>query len=699
MTGSDAEKARHFGIQMPPMARAHRPRSSVAARILRGAIGGFLAAMFLAMTACPDQSGKSGSARPVTSAEETRNNSDPQWVVRQQVPAKVAVVFVHGLFGDTIGTWTHKNGVRFFDLVAADEAIAGKVDILAFGYPSRMFASGSFDIQAAANALHARLEHHGILSYQKVVFVGHSMGGLIAMRELLMNRAVMPSVPVIVLLATPQEGADVARIAEYIARNPALSQLKPADHNELLQILNDDWRAWPQRPKVRCAYENKKTRGVVKVVEWSSSTRFCDASVEISADHIEIVKPEGPESLAVIVVTNALKEYVFNPALAPKLETPDFVDEGDRSVFVLTQLNSKQPAQIVNSGGSALQFSLVESSDRNALLLWPDRPQPLPANSRDHIYVFLTSLATDSEHQFKLRTDYGFDRSIIVRVPNLPALRSQQAQLTSSAGAAILRQLESGEQMAAWSAAPAEDGNVPEAVVQIVQNHVARELPEWPEGLRWVIAADVLNGLNWSGLAVRALRQAERAEPELVKQASVQQLAAVTAARSGEPRIFTAIDAPVVTERGIAFSDNSWLARDSAILDSDRLAQKLQIVPALQFYGLSLQGDLKKARGDVEGARAAYQDAAVIRPAPSVTRRLEVTGGWRTTSPVATGAASVVQPADTPAITGADVVSDSRRSDVVVVVRPSEARPEAAVTPPHVTNRNAIVVQPTPENN
>ena len=162
--------------------------------------------VILALTACKSRDDTKPVNRTRTSLTETQNNTLPQWVVRQQTPAKVAIVFVHGLFGDTVGTWTHANGTRFFDLVAQNPAIAGKVDVLAFGYPSNMFASGSFDILAAAKALHARLEHHGILGYSKVVFVGHSMGGLVIMRELLMNRAVMPAVPVIVLMATPQCG-------------------------------------------------------------------------------------------------------------------------------------------------------------------------------------------------------------------------------------------------------------------------------------------------------------------------------------------------------------------------------------------------------------------------------------------------------------------------------------------------------------
>jgi pimeloyl-ACP methyl ester carboxylesterase len=609
----------------------------------------------------------------LTSAEEVANTSDPQWVVRRETPAKVAIVFVHGLWGDTLGTWTNANGKRFFDWVADDDIAKGQVDIFAFGFPSYMFAAGSFDIQAAAKALHANLVHHGILNYSKVVFVGHSMGGLVIMRELLMNRATLPSVPVIALIASPQEGADVARIAGYIARNPALSQMKPADTNDLLKMLNDDWHAWPARPKVACAYENKPTKGVTMIVKWSSSTRFCDDSVEVSADHIDIAKPAAAGDLAVIAVTNALKTYVFNPALEPRLETPDFVLEGDVAIFTVSQANVKQPAPVVNSGGSALEYSVGEPSDRNALLLWPDRPQELPPNSRDSLVVYLVGDLAQREYQFTVRTDYGFKRTVVVRGPALEALRTQQSELVKGASEALLAQLESGGAGARWKTAPADDPDVPEAVAGSVRDYIARERPQWPEGAQWVVAADVLNTLNWSSLAARALRRAEKAAPTLVQQGSAQRVAAVAAAQSGETKIFTTMDVSSDAAPPVNPAKTSWLATDAA---APRLAQQLVDVPALKFYGLSLQGDLHAARANTEAARSAYQDAAVIRPTPSITKRLELTGGWRTTPAVDPGGrATIVVPAP-------------------VVVKPA-GRGELEERPPgRRVNPKAVLVQP-----
>jgi pimeloyl-ACP methyl ester carboxylesterase len=155
------------------------------------------------------------------------NRTDSEWVVQQQPRSRVALVFVHGIFGDAIGTWRHSNGSTLFQLINTVPGIAGQADMLAFGFPSFMFTSGSFDIREAANRLHLRLDFHGVLSYSTIVFVAHSMGGLVVLRELLTHAEIRERVPVVVFYATPQEGSQITLIAQHILPNSALAQMTP----------------------------------------------------------------------------------------------------------------------------------------------------------------------------------------------------------------------------------------------------------------------------------------------------------------------------------------------------------------------------------------------------------------------------------------------------------------------------------------
>ena len=157
-----------------------------------------------------------------------------------------------------------------FSLLEADARVGPKVDALAFGYTSNMLAEGSLDIQEAANKLHARLHFHGVFDYPAIVFVTHSMGGLVVLRELLTHREILAQVPGVVFYATPQEGSQITAIAQHVANNPAIEQMLPADRNGYLRVLNDEWRSLPKRPVVRCAYEKRPTAGVM-IVPWESA--------------------------------------------------------------------------------------------------------------------------------------------------------------------------------------------------------------------------------------------------------------------------------------------------------------------------------------------------------------------------------------------------------------------------------------------
>lgn len=212
-----------------------------------------LGALILAsVTAGCERGGEPEGTSATPPAKEYVNDTDPQWVSRSTPNAKVAVVFIHGLTGGTLETWTSANGKTFFELLKATEGVGRQVDVFAFGFTSNMLKSGSLDVREAANKLHESLKFNKVLDYPGIVFVGHSMGGLVALRYLVNHRELLNKVPTIVLFATPQEGAQIASVGKYVLNNDATRQLIPLDGNDFLKILNDDWRSLPERPKVVC---------------------------------------------------------------------------------------------------------------------------------------------------------------------------------------------------------------------------------------------------------------------------------------------------------------------------------------------------------------------------------------------------------------------------------------------------------------
>jgi len=576
----------------------------------------------IALTGCPDKN----RPAPEPTQQNTAADPDPHWVIQQQPPAKVALVYVHGVTGDMIGTWQAANGKTFFELVNENEVTRGRADAFVYGFPSYMFRQGSFDIREAANRLHQRLMYNRVLDYPAVVFVAHSMGGLVVMRELLTNRDVLAKVPVVVFYATPQEGAQISSIGQHLSPNSALAQMTPADGNALLQTLSDEWNTInpADRPHVRCAYE-KKTTGPFMIVPWSSATRFCEgAPLAIDANHIEIVKPDRPGHDSILVLVNALNDYVLNQSLEAKLETPDFVTESDHAVFVLHNGIGKQHARLVNAGGGPLRYTLAEVSDP-ALLLWPeDTPRQLAARTADRIGIALLRGSTGNEYHFILRSDVTPDQKVIVRVPDMPAVQQQQAEIAAAFASDLNAALSEPGAAARFRRAPAESAEIPEEAVRIARDSVAKQVPDLPEGAQWVLAADMLSAMNWPSLAATALKHAEQASPAVTRLPGVERLAGVVAAQSGEKTIFANTATPVAAPDALA----SWrtshpLAQPATANLAADVAKSMQEVPALRALGFSLQGDIEQANGNAAAAHSAYTEAARIRPSPSVTLRLQ----------------------------------------------------------------------------
>jgi hypothetical protein len=160
-----------------------------------------------------------------------------------------------------------------------------------------------------------------------------------------------------------------------------------------------------------------------------------------------------------------------------------------------------------------------------------------------------------------------------------------------------------------------------DAVTRAARDVVARRSPDLPESAAWVVTADLMDAGNWQGLAIRALRQAEAASPATARSPGVQRLAGLVAARAGESQVFASAPTPRVTlsdrERPQPFVEPG-AAEAAAVLST-----AMRAVPSLRAQGLSLEGDLQRARGNLSGAERAFTEAASIRTTPSVKLRLD----------------------------------------------------------------------------
>jgi pimeloyl-ACP methyl ester carboxylesterase len=140
------------------------------------------------------------------------------------------VVFVHGIFGDADSTWRYSPSVYWPRLLLADETFRGS-DVYVVNYSSPYFGN-TMNVDEVVTNLNNRLVSDQVFSmHREVVFVCHSLGGLIAQRLLLTFRQYAAQVPFIYFFSTPETGAQVANLASVFNSDPLLRALIPGDEN------------------------------------------------------------------------------------------------------------------------------------------------------------------------------------------------------------------------------------------------------------------------------------------------------------------------------------------------------------------------------------------------------------------------------------------------------------------------------------
>jgi tetratricopeptide (TPR) repeat protein len=227
---------------------------------------------------------------------------------------KRVVVFVHGIFGDADGTWRYSPSVYWPQLLLTDDAFRDS-DIYVASYSSP-YLGNTMNLNEVVTNLNNRLVSDEVFSkHSEVVFVCHSLGGLVVQQLLLTFRDYSRQVPFIYFFSTPQTGAEIANLARVFSSDPLLRALIPGDENDYLQNLENQWKAAQFHIHRFCAYEKRKYKGVL-VVERLSGTRNCDdPPIAINEDHIGIVKPNGKEHDSYIALRNAFIQY---PVAIPK---------------------------------------------------------------------------------------------------------------------------------------------------------------------------------------------------------------------------------------------------------------------------------------------------------------------------------------------------------------------------------------------
>jgi pimeloyl-ACP methyl ester carboxylesterase len=247
------------------------------------------------------------------------------------------VIFVHGLTGDPLETWrSPPPNSELWPLWLAEDLEGVAVYTIGYDAPISDAAAESMHPTDIANNLFNRLLIEDGLRQGQLVFIGHSLGGLIIKMMLRRARAeqdqreaakdFLQRVRKVAFLATPHSGADLAGWGDFlrVLVRPSPAAISLIRNDPHLRELNEEYGG--MAPKLGVDHliltERKPLRwpvtkfGMTKEVDLGVIVKPDQADpgglgtpIPIQADHIEIAKPASRKSEVYLFV----KEFVTRP--------------------------------------------------------------------------------------------------------------------------------------------------------------------------------------------------------------------------------------------------------------------------------------------------------------------------------------------------------------------------------------------------
>jgi len=212
------------------------------------------------------------------------------------------IVFIHGILSNGEDAWKSKTGA-YWPKLLADKIADANITIATFSYWTD-FGSGDYGIDDAANALWENICH---FDFRNVVFVGHSMGGIVA-RDLIVTRqrAMVNKKILLFLVSSPSQGAWIATLLRPLVHKQA-RQLEPG--SLYLESLNRATKLLIKERQI--IVDGVIESAFVDLLDYSTASEFIADPYRIPGHgHIKVAKPEGSGDLQAQKLLRFISENV-----------------------------------------------------------------------------------------------------------------------------------------------------------------------------------------------------------------------------------------------------------------------------------------------------------------------------------------------------------------------------------------------------
>lgn len=166
-----------------------------------------------------------------------------EWV--RECEGHTAVIFVHGILSSGEKCWLNPNG-KYWPQLVKDEKSFEDVGIWVFTYRTDAF-SASYTLNDVTDSLKEFMRLDKVIDRQNLIFVCHSMGGIVVRRYIVQQHVGLidrHSNVGLFLVASPSLGADYANFLRALAKSLGNSQVEAlctGQSNTWLSALDTDF--------------------------------------------------------------------------------------------------------------------------------------------------------------------------------------------------------------------------------------------------------------------------------------------------------------------------------------------------------------------------------------------------------------------------------------------------------------------------
>lgn len=292
-----------------------------------------------------------------STVSEGRSSDHPSWWCQNSMD--VALVFVHGVMSNGTQCWTAPSGAYWPNLIKEDPHTGAYSIYIAQYYTG--VDSGEYDLVQCASALYDSVKQRSatgprVIDFPRIVFVCHSLGGIVTRRMLEENCQAFGGKEVgLVLLASPSQGSDYAYWFSPLAAlygNKLAAVLIPSD--AILLDLDQRFRKMIDENRIpkligaeACehwgpAHFKWLPQIFPKVVPASSaSSYFGQKKILERTDHASIAKPDGPNHPSYkFLKTFLLEKFPIDAASSTQVGPPPSGPSNPKSSNVLFDVYS-----------------------------------------------------------------------------------------------------------------------------------------------------------------------------------------------------------------------------------------------------------------------------------------------------------------------------------------------------------------------